>query len=667
MLDNCEHLLGACAELADHLLGTCARLTTLATSREPLGIAGEVAWRVPTLAVPDPTEDASIECMAGRDAVRLFLERTSSVLPGFTLTQQNARAVSEVCRRLDGLPLAIELAAARVRVLGPEQIAERLDDRFRLLTGGSRTAPLRQQTLRATLEWSYDLLSDAERLLFDRLSVFAGGWTLESAEAVCAGEAVEPGAVLDVLTQLVDKSLVLAEPGPAGAIRYRLLETLRQYGQERLGDRDDVEETRRRHAVFFLALAERAARELRGSEQRSWLALLAHEQDNFRAALVWSIGRGESEIGPRLAAAPAEFWQRRAYVSKDLEWLLRGLEHGDVGSAAVRAPGLQAAAFLAYFQGDDEAAHAYLAESLALWQQLGEERGIADTLRGLGMTALGRGELDRAEAPLLASLDRFRALEDSLGIAACLGNLGDLAHARGDVTQAAALFEESLALAREQGNTWQAAYVLHSLGHLALVRGNQARATALLREGLALSGELEDRRAIAVCLDSLALVACGQRQPERAARLFGASEGLRAAMGVGRRAWLRVDFDRGVAAARAALGEAAFAAAWAAGRSLSAAQAIEYALGSDAPAADEPAPYAAPSPRAASRLTRREREVAALLARGLSNRQIAAALVIAEGTAANHVKHILARLGLDSRAQVATWAIEHGLHLPSPS
>ncbi|HZO32890.1 MAG TPA: tetratricopeptide repeat protein [Chloroflexota bacterium] len=652
VLDNCEHLLGACAELADHLLRVCPGLTILATSREPLGIAGEVAWRVPALPTPEPSGDISIEEFMQYEAVQLFVERAGLVLPGFALAEQTATAVTEICRRLDGVPLAIELAAARVRILAPAQIAERLDDRFGLLTGGSRTAPPRQQTLRAAIEWSYDLLEPVEQLLFDRLSVFVGGWTLEAAEAI------NHVNTLDVLTRLVDKSMVLAEPGAGGVMRYRLLEALRQYSQERLRDREHAEETHRRHALFFLELGERAGRRRPGEEQPSWLASMAPELDNFRAALAWSTGRVAEAISQQLAAAPAEILQRQAYAGDSWGWLLRALERGDDGSAAAaRAAALRAAAFLAYSRSDHEAAHANFSESLALWQQVGDEHGAADALRGLGMIALELGETDRAEALLLESRTRFRASPDSWGSAACLCQLGELAHVRRDLSQAVALFGESLALAREQGDTWQTAYVLHSLGHLAWDGGSDARATALLGESLALSRGLQDRRGISSCLGSLALVAGRQRRFGRAAHLFGAAAGLREAVGVHRRAWLRRDDEQGVAAARAALGEAAFAAEYAAGRAMSLDEAIGYALADDDPAIG-PDRHTFHSARGAGDLTPREHEVAALVARGLTNRQIAEELVIAEGTAANHVKHILARLGLDSRVQIAAWVTE---------
>jgi predicted ATPase/DNA-binding CsgD family transcriptional regulator len=672
VLDNCEHLLNACAELADYLLRVCPDLKILATSREPLGIAGEVAWRVPSLAAPDLTGDLSIECLAQSDAVRLFLERATAVMPGFTLTDQNARAVSEVCQHLDGVPLAIELAAARVRVLAPAQIAERLDDRFGLLTGGSRTAPPRHQTLRAALAWSYDLLSAAERLLFDRLSVFAGGWSLEAAEGVASCErGTDPLAartsLLDTLASLVDKSLVLAEAGADGPIRYRLLETLRQYGQERLTERGDAEASRRRHADFFLSLAEHAGQELHGPEQRVWLARLAQEQDNFRAALGWSIERGEQEISLRLSGALAGFWRSRAYVNEGWEWLLRALKPGG-GSTAVRAQALNAAASLAHYRADHATASASYAESLALWRQLGDEHGIANALEGLGITEVNRGEPDLAESPLLESLARFRALGDRLGIAGCLSNLGNLAHARRELKHAGALFQESLVLAREQGDTWHTAYVLHAQGHLAWNQGDDARAAALLKESLVLSGELEDRRGIAAGLESLALVAGGQHQADRAARLFGAAASLRAVVGVGQRAWLRDDFDLGVAATRAALGEAAFAAEHATGRAMLLDEAVAYALTDDhEPATAEPDRLASQSARGTDPLTPREHEVAVLVSRGLTNRQIAAELVIAEGTAANHVKHILTRHGFDSRVQIAAWVAGHDLHRPALS
>jgi len=350
LLDNCEHLVGACARLADALLRACPGLTVLATSREPLSIAAEAAWPVPPLAVPDAGKPPPGGTAARYEAVRLFRDRAAAARPTFRLTRRNAPAVAQLCARLDGLPLALELAAARVRVLPVAELAARLEDRFRLLTGGSRAAPARQQTLRATLDWSYDLLSEPERALFRRLAVFAAGWTMAAAEAVGAdadGQGIAPGEVLDLLTGLLDKSLVTADEQPDGTARYRLLETVRQYAQERLAAGGEAEVVQRRHAAFFLGLAEAAAPELLGGRQTAWLDRLEREHDNLRAALEWLTERGAVEAGLRLGNAVGPFWLTRGYLQEPRERLERLLALPGAEGTSLRARVLVGTAGLA--------------------------------------------------------------------------------------------------------------------------------------------------------------------------------------------------------------------------------------------------------------------------------------------------------------------------------
>ena len=337
VLDNCEHVVGAAAELVDALLRSCPGVRILATSREPLGSAGETTWRVPSLAVPPHSAvgELDLEHLTQYETVQLFIDRALAALPGFVVTSQNAAALAEICRRLDGIPLAIELAAARVRAFSVDQIAARLDDRFRLLTAGQRTAMPRQQTLRATVDWSYMLLSDPERALLRRLSVFAGGWAFEAAEAVAAGDGIHTYAVLDLLPQLVDKSLVIAEE-QRGAVRYRLLETIRQYARDRLQEAGEAERTRDRHLTYFLQLAEEAEPKLRGSEDRLFLVRLEEEHANLRLALEWGLtpsARGDAAL--RLSGALTWFWWLRSYHDEGRRWLARALAAtpGPVGAA----------------------------------------------------------------------------------------------------------------------------------------------------------------------------------------------------------------------------------------------------------------------------------------------------------------------------------------------
>ena len=405
VLDNCEHLLDGCARLAEALLTACPRLQILVTSREPLGLAGETRWRVPSLSMPALDQFASPEAVGRCEAVRLFLERAQAVQPTFALTPANAAAVAEVCARLDGIPLALELAAARLGSLGMAELAARLDQRFRLLTGGSRTALPRQQTLRATVAWSYDLLTSQEQTLFARLSVFAGGWSLEGAEAVGAGGTIAAEEVLDLLARLVDKSLVLAEEAADGSTWYRLLETLRQYGQERLAAAGETAQVRRRHAAYYLALTERADRRFTGPDQLRWLDLIGREHDNLRAALTWCLegdahrGGAEAddlvETGMRLAGALFWFWFFRDHHAEALVWLERALAQGSAAPATVRAKAHFGAAVFASTLHDFARSAGHLSESIVLSRAAGDTRQLILALSVLGGKRAGRAGRSR--------------------------------------------------------------------------------------------------------------------------------------------------------------------------------------------------------------------------------------------------------------------------------
>ncbi|MGH2587895.1 MAG: ATP-binding protein [Dehalococcoidia bacterium] len=567
VLDNCEHLLGACAVLVETLLRACPHLEVVATSREPLGISGETLWRVPPLSLPNQTTD-----VAAADAVQLFVERARQHRPDFSLTQVNESAVAEICRHLDGIPLAIELAAARVKALSVEQIAVRLADRFRLLTGGSRTALPRHQTLRAALDWSHDLLTGVERALLRRLSVFAGGWTLEAAEIICDDSDKGEGqrqkrssetspSVLDILTQLVDKSLVVAEQ-PGGAVRYRLLETVRQYAAEQL---DDVEESgegaaiRRRHLAWCVSQAEGAEAAIRGPYEPAWLARLEQEHDNLRAALAWSLAQGQAEPVLRLAAALSHFWDLHGHLDEGQRWLAVALAAGEGASAALRAKAEHGAGMLAYTRGDFAAARAFHEYSLRLYRELKVRQGIAEAQGWLGMIALRSGEHAAANTLFEASLALRRRLGDRPGIAVVQDMLGVLRLREGDYAAAQALFEASLALQRElenadgiantlenlatvvgeQGDTERQVALLEEaltryrvlgskggvalvLGHLGIAewtRGDHARAIALLQESLTFYRETGNRRGVARLLANQGFLALSQREYARAATL----------------------------------------------------------------------------------------------------------------------------------------------------
>jgi predicted ATPase/class 3 adenylate cyclase len=519
VLDNCEHLVAACAELAAALLRDCPGLRILATSRERLAVAGETTFPVPSLAVPDLAHLPPAEQLRLYASVRLFVERARAQRPQFTLTAKNAPPVCQICAHLDGIPLAIELAAARVTALSPATIAARLDDRFRLLTGGPRTALPRQQTLRAALDWSHELLSEAEQVLFARLAVFVGGWTLEAAEAVCARGAVAADMVLDLLSGLIDKSLVVLED-LEGEARYRLLETVRQYGLERLEALGEAAALRDRHLAWCAALAEAAEPALRGPEQASWLARLEAEHDNLRAALGCSTQAGRPETGLRLATALGRFWRLHSHLSEGLRWLDATLDAAAAAPPALRARALLRMGTLALAFEHTAQATPLLEESLSLFRQLGDQQSVAAALGELGHLALARCDYSLAAARYRESLVMRRAARDVAGMAISLHNLAWLAFTMNDPTQARTLFEESLALAREVDDTYSVANALSSLADVVIAQSDYAYAGALFTQSLALYRELGDRLYAADSLVGLGDVAHQQGEYARARTLY---------------------------------------------------------------------------------------------------------------------------------------------------
>ena len=530
ILDNCEHLLSACAQLVTTLLQACPYLCILATSREALNIPGELSFRVPSLSIPDARHLPPLEALTQYEAMQLFVERAEIIQPGFELTDSNAPAIAQICRRLDGIPLAIELSVARVKIMPVEQVAARLDDRFRLLTGGSRTALPRHQTLRALIDWSYDLLTEAERALFRRLSVFAGGWTLEAAEAICAGEGLEPASVLDLLTQLVNKSLVIADAEADAQARYHLLETIRQYARERLLEAGGGEKVRGRHLDYYLKFAERVEPELRGPRQVLWLDQLEKEVDNIRAALEWSL-EINAEAGAWIASALLWFWHIRGGKSEGIDWLERALsaEAQEREGAAllptrarIRGKALNAAGSLMIMHGNAERASALSEESLKLHQELGPSgrQGVAHALWNLAQRASYHENLELAGNLAEKSLALFRAVGDKFGMAQCLDHLGSYAMLRGDHVQSKKVWEEDLALRKEIGDTDGIAWVLSCLGNLAFWKGDYEQAGTLYLESQNGFREIGNKWAVSMTLSGLGSVMLAQGNFERAAKLY---------------------------------------------------------------------------------------------------------------------------------------------------
>jgi len=672
VLDNCEHLIEASAHLADALLDGCTGLRVLATSREALNVPGEVIWRVRPLPIPDPKASPTVGELSTCESVRLFLDRARSRLPDFGLTPHNACAVATICRELDGIPLAIELSTARMGALAVEQVAERLEDSLGLLTGGNRTAEPRQRTLRATLDWSHELLSEPERKLFGRLSVFAGGWTLEAAEAVGAGGDIEEGEVMDLLSKLVDKSLVLAEgsvaPPHATPPRYTMLEPVRQYGAERLAADAGADDVRRRQASWFFGLAQEVEPWLRGGRREVWLERLESEYGNLRVALSWTLERGEVDLGLWFGGALAEFWYMGGNLGEARRWLETALQNsGDEPPTPARTKALLRAGWIAWEQGDYEGSSALSGEALELAREAGDEACACAALCSLGWVALLRGDLGRASALAGEALTLGRALDDAGGMARALLVLGLAAVVRRDPGQAAALHEESLALSREAGDSLATALSLGMGALAALLGGDPGQAEMLCGEGFRLTPQPGVMNVTAFLVQASAAVASAQGMPARAARLWGAAESLREAIGANLSPAEARAHAPYVEAARTGLDAAAWEEAWAEGEAMTAEEAAADARArgeeQGRPRAHRASVSRGPLPPSQpdGALTPREREVAFLLAGGLTNRQIAYELTISERTVTTHVDRILRKLGAASRSQVAAWVVRQRL------
>ena len=578
ILDNCEHLIESAARLAETLLQACPTLTVLATSREALGIGGEAVLPLPPLSLlAAGALPMTPEALAGCEAVRLFVERATAAQPAFRFSAGNAAAVASVCARLDGIPLALELAAARVKVLTPEQIDGRLDDRFRLLSGGSRTALPRQQTLKAAIDWSYDLLTKSEKALLRRLSVFGGGWTLEAAETICAGDAAEEGEILDLLSHLAAKSLIVVEPPVAGQVRYHLLESIRSYTRERLAETPDAPEAlARRHRDFFLAFAEEAEPSLSGPNQVLWLNRVEGDLENLRAAL--SVARSQRDLSlPRLAGALSHFWYWRSYLSEGMGWLEEALAEATEADGRVLGKILNGAGMLSWCCGDYDKSRAFHKRDLALRRELEDARGIARALGNLSITASDQKQLDLAEAYGQESLARYQALGDQENSTKMLTNLGIFAADREDYLEAERLYKEALAAYRVFYDASANADVLHNLGELFFRQGLYDRAKPYFRESLLAQRTVGSKQRIATTLTHLAATAGAEGDDARVCLLWGAAERILQAGGI-----TAFEDDRQYQVtlenSRAALGEEQFQVFWSQGHQMDTAQVISFVL-----------------------------------------------------------------------------------------
>jgi predicted ATPase len=626
ILDNCEHLIEACAEISETLLQACPKLRILASSREALGLTGEVAYRVPSLHTPNPETLPSLEQLGKADSIRLFVERAANAKPGFTLTDVNAFSLAQICYRLDGIPLAIELAASRVKVLSPDQIAARLDDRFRLLTGGSRTALPRQQTLRAMIDWSYSLLSEPEKKLFRRLAVFVGGWTLEAAEAVCAEES-NGVDVLDLLTRLVDKSLVIMEE-TSEDIRYHRLETIRQYSREKFLETDEVEKIRDHHLAYFVRFAELADEKLKSGEQLEWQNRMSAEADNLRAALDWGLNR-HAESALRIVGAANLFWTAGGYSAEGFRWTQKALEQTEPGSGEMsitnerwiiaRAKALCGQTRLYLSLGDNANAKRVAEKSVSFYRQTQDRRGLAFALVVLAYPLEFLGERVEAEAALQESYSIGRAEGDVYIICRALNRLGHvIVDLYQDLDLAQRYVEESLRLAIEAGLRSQEAQAFEILGFIAIHRndpeaarsrlkesarvydeigapfnvileksnlahlerklGNYTEALEYYRETILAFRDMGQTGAVAHQLECFGFIARVQNNNERALQLFAASNALRQKSGTPMTPDEQAYFDEQLKGLRQKMDLSKFDLVWSNGHALKMEQAIELAI-----------------------------------------------------------------------------------------
>jgi predicted ATPase/DNA-binding CsgD family transcriptional regulator len=662
ILDNFEHVVAAAPDLAT-LLATCPYLTLLITSRDLLHVSGEHSFPVPPLSLPVPTVVPAVSDLLAFEAIRLFVARAQAVQPNFALTETNAATVSTICVRLDGLPLAIELAAARVGHLPLATLLERLAGPvhqpagLRVLAGGARDQPARLRSMRDAIGWSYDLLTPAEQRLLRRLAVFRGGFTLEAAEAVSETTDSE---VFDLVASLVDKSLVRREERE-DIPRYRMLETVREFGLEQLLAEGELADARREHAGHFLALAERAAPAWWGPAPGAWLDRLEAERDNLREALAWAHEAHATELACRLASALHWFWRSRGPVGEGRRWTEALLEGPEEVSPTLRASLLFAAADLAMTQGEFAWAAELFEASIVLARELGDWPTLAHALGLRGATAVYEGQLDHGEKFVIQAVDVARATGAPFWRAWGPTILASIARARGEHARATALLAESNSLCHAEHIAWPTALNLSVMGEIATDLGELDRAEALGREGLRVAWEIGERRYFAGALAGLARTVAARGDPEWGARLYGAVDAVLEATGANLPMTALPSFEPARAAVRMALGEEKFAAAWVAGRALPLSEVLAAAeRGADSafrPAEGErTGRFATPFG-----LTARELEVLRLVAAGRTNREIAMALFITQRTAATHLTHILAKLGVASRSEAAAWAVRYGL------
>jgi predicted ATPase/DNA-binding CsgD family transcriptional regulator len=667
VLDNCEHLIEACAQIADHVLHACPLVHIFTTSRQSLGLLGEILWQVPTLSLPENTKAYSFDSLTQLEAVRLFAARARLRRQDFALTPNNIEVVLEVCRRLDGLPLAIELAAARVTILSVEQIRERLHQVFRLLANSSPTVSPRQRTLRAVFEWSYSLLSEPERQLLQTMSEFAGATRLENVDAVCEIENANAKTV-DLLSNLIEKSLVILD-GKPGEPRYRLLDTIRQFAQEKLLESNNATRVRENHTDFLVELAERAEANLNMPHQAEWLGRLEEERDNLHMILRWAVENQKYEATLRLISAIRRFFYIRGHLTEARKWLEASIRDSESIPVALHAKALYTKGLFAYYQSDTEEAKSALRQSLALYRMLSDDWGSATVLNNLGLVAFLTNDYFSAHALLSESLDLYRKQGDLRCTGLCLNNLGFIHWKQDDYNGASQLFSEAELILRQVEDQESLAWSYYGLSHVAFSQGKDASARKFAMESLSIRRELMDRRGIIDCIELLAQILVAQGQAAQATILFGAANTMRKKINVPVPTYERSDYILSVTAAQVELGQEVWQQAWQQGLEVSIEEASSLALGERSfPEFFGPTKQRRNEgdrtyqevPKSNS-ISRRELEVLHLLAEGLTNEQIAERLFLSRNTVHAHLHSIYGKLDVSTRGAAIRFAVEKGL------
>ncbi|WP_330255853.1 LuxR C-terminal-related transcriptional regulator [Nocardia sp. NBC_00565] len=647
VLDNCEHLVDVCGELCCLLLRSCAGLRILATSRELLGVAGEHVYTVPPLSMPNPHDPVRLEVLAAYDAPTMLVERARAVRPGLTLTERDVDVVVQVCERLDGIPLAIELAASRLRSLSLPAVLDRLEDRFALLAGGMRAAAPRQRTLRALIDWSYELCQPAERLLWARLSVFAGGFTLAAAEGVCAGPDLPRERILDLIDHLVAQSILALAP-TGGPPRYRMLETIREYGWHRLTERDETDALRKRHCDHYLAHAERIAEEWNGPGQAAGLAELRAERDNLQAALDWATSTPTgSREALALVTALRYHWCADGFLGEGRRWIDKALRVAGQ-TCPERIAALWVAGWVRLLQGDLEAATAALDECATGAAAVGDRHALGWVCCLRGTAELFPGHLASATAAFEQAVEDYSDDEDVVRMT--LFQLAMTQVHAGD-SRAGATARRGIELADQRGERWTKSCSLWALGYDQYVRGECDKAAESTRAALEIQREFNDHVGAALMMESLAWIAAAGGEYRQAARLLGAVGSVWRRIGTSIAAFgphLGAQHSACEHTLTRSLPQAVQRAERTRGAALDHTQAIMYALDPSQTAQE-------PDEQGDIMLTARERQVAELVAQGLSNRQIAQRLVVSPRTVDRHLENILCKLGYSSRAQIAAW------------